>query len=316
MLDESQLSLARNAIVSTERTYSQDWSQDATEWERRGLYLQIARLVNPSDGRFVADIGTGLGHQLIYLGGVNPRGLYIGTERTPLNVAFAQQYLRGLGLEAVSAAMVTELKSSPDRRLYWGQRSLPGLLEMRAQILEVLKHHLFLIDDDIRRPQSLPAILGDEKLDAAILSMPGGSAIRAHEWPFAPGDLTDDESRTRITAATNETRSSFYHFASQAVRDGGKAVLAERVSAPEGANILNEGAGMLRRFIGNYAKYWHFGRIAVANHPGSPDTVPLIAEGMTSHQLQGMGRTTHAFIAELIRNTVDFTEPPRPGVPD
>lgn len=314
MNDREPIEYAEDAVKAAESSYMQGWTVDAERWEQYGLYKQVAEITAPRDGRFTWDAGTGLGHQLIWLAGINPKGLYVGTERTPFNVELARDYWAGKGIDMVTILQTQALHAMPDRRLYWAQRNLAAVAAMRSRIRELLERHILITDDDTRNPQVLPAILGTEKLEAAILSLPGGSSMRAYEWPFHPAQLEEQEERARVVEASDSTRLGFYHYASQAVRDGGKIVIAERAGAA--ANITPElGLGHVAKTMRGYTKYWKAGRVALASHP-IPDNVKLKAtfEGKQydPQDLVKLGYAMHVVIVELLRNTVEFNEPPRP----
>lgn len=305
---------ARDHLAALEGAYITDWEQDANALDADGHYQSIAEIVDPKDGRFVVDIATGLGKQLIWLAVQNPKGLYIGTERTPQNVVAAAAHLEKRKLASV-AIQTQQVELSSSGKLYWKQKNLPGLQASRDEIMQLLQQYVLFVDDDIRNPQSLPVILGGEKLDAAIFSMPGGSAARAWEWPYAAEEIDRDEMHRRVSEATARTRMGFFHYASSAVRDGGKIVIAERMTVPKGGEI-GDGFKALADQIGGLQKYWKVGR-GFHRTMGGERGVPLVAthDGriLSQSALLGIGHSNHIAILELLRTKTDFSEPPLPS---
>ncbi len=315
MKSQEQIDSAERGILGGEEEYLKDWVKDTKRWEALGLYLKVAEFAAPQNGRFTVDIGTGLGMQLVFLAAANERGLYVGTERTPRNVELAKRYLNELGLDAVTMLLTQGLAVDAEDRLFWEQRHLPHLKSIRPQIRAALEQQVLLMDDDIRRPQSLPVVLDGEKVDTAILSLPGGSASRAYEWPFVAEQIDQHEVRRRTVQVSNDTRAGFYHFASQTVRDGGKAIVAERLTSDD-----TDGAGsalaLISQQMGPYAKYWRAGRVAMMKSNELPQQVTLLAthEGrqLGKADLQKYGLQMRLAIIELFRNKKAFDEAPLP----
>ncbi len=313
-----ELSAAEIAAIDAEATYFCAWKKDADEWAKVGLYRKITELADPQDDQLIVDIGTGTGVQLLHLMAQNPRTRYIGTERTPHNVSALYTYWKQEGFEGALAQLHTqEMAVDADGHVYWKQRLPEQLVQMRDQVRAVLTERILVLDDDIRRPESLPVILGNEKIDTAIFSQTGGSPLRPYEWPYKIfRTVAKKEAAKRTREIGNSTRTGFYHFASKTVRDGGRMIVAERASIDPKNNILEESLAMISAQIGSFKKYWKPMRGAEATLD-LPENVELVAgdkNEMTMKSLKEKGRTTHSVVMEFIRTALPFNEPelPRP----
>lgn len=301
-------------FLRAESLYFDDWKKDSEIWMQDGLYARVAEIANPQSGRIVLDMGTGTGMQLVFLAGENPDGLFIGTDRTPANVLLAVNHLRSKGLDAISALTTQELSIDDQQRLYWQQRSVEELRTLSTQVRNVLRQHVLIMDDDMRHPIALPIILDGEKVDTAILSLPGGGPTRAYEWPHAP-NADPAQADARSLAVSNDARSGFYHYASQAVRDGGKAIIVERVvsgvDAADPAGVLT----LIGRHAGVCGKYWNARKVHTRAMPTNFSVelrATLGTEQISHAAIERRSAAMHLAIIELCRNTVPFNEAPRP----
>jgi hypothetical protein len=294
------------SLAGTEDAYSADWIADAQRWQERGLYRTVADFVAPRPGHFVVDIGTGTGLQLMWLMGLEPDGLYLGTDRTPANVQRAAAFLDTEGLPA-AAMKLRSLQQHDDGRVGWEHQRLAELRVTLPVLLRHMRERVVIIDDDIRDPQALQVILGETKIDAAILSLPGGSPARAYEWPYALRLVSAAEERQRIVEVTNDTRMAFFRWAAATVRDGGKVVLAERLSAVPGVPPELAALELVSRFMGETAPCWRPGRVATLPIDGEHHQVQLRASHagntLSVADLEASGRTMMLAIVELFRTS-------------
>jgi hypothetical protein len=222
----------------------------------QGFYNAIADLVDPKDDEVVVDVGTGLGHLLVALTVKNPKSVIIGTERTMRNLSAAFNYLDSLGIaDSLAVLENAELRWTPDQRVFW-HRSLDAFADDRAKIHEILREKIMLIGDDILHSTFLPDILPEPRIDAGILSMPGGAPNRAWLWPMKMERAKDAEIQRRIANISDTTRLAFFHFMSEHVPPGGRIVVAERFGTEHGKDTPQNFATSVRGKMRDLRKYW------------------------------------------------------------
>jgi len=309
---------AYSAIQHQEQGYGRDWQQDSEKLDASGLYHAIAQLVNPQKGEIIVDIGTGRGFQLIALTMAEPESIIIGTERTRVNALEAYQCLVELGLEDYLAVLATsEIEITPERKIFWRQDTEVIRKAMNSVRL-AMKEKIMIIDDNILHPESLPLLLEGQKIDAGILSMPGGSSARALEWPFQAEILDDTALNQRVFDISNQTRYAFYHFMSENVRTDGRVVIAERMLADPSVDPRFAINHLLGKHMKSLTKYWKpmngafieadFTNTTVSLNPAHTEHGP-VPNGVHNEQYR-----RYIGVLRLDRNDVPFEEPalPRP----
>ena len=310
--------MAYDAIQQQEQSYGHDWQQDSENLEASGLYRAIADLVDPKKGEIVVDIGTGRGLQLMALTMKEPDSIIIGTERTRVNAIEAYQFLSDLGLGDYLAVLATsEMDVTSERKIFWKHHT-EAIRNAMHSVRQAMQEKIMIIDDNILHPESLPILLEGKKIDAGILSMPGGSSARTLEWPFQAEMLDSKTSRQRVFDVSNQTRFAFYHFMSEHVRESGRIVVAERMLADPSIDPRMAISHLLGRHMKSLTKYWKpangalleadFANTNVALNPADTEKGPI------QNGVHNESHNRYIGILRLDRTDVPFEEPalPRP----
>lgn len=316
MDDKSHIN-AENVLLENETAYALDWQADSFNALQSGFYAKVSNSIEPKPGEIIVDIGAGLGNQLIDLMVREPKALTIGTERTRENVRMIVEHFRNIGLESACAAVISSsLEQTIDGKVFW-QRICRDREEFRKKCRPLLETKILFLDDDIRYPVLLPTVLGDEKIDTGVLSLPGGSSNRAIEWPFDPTNYTQANNNQRIIEAANATRFAFYHYMAEHVRPGGRIIVAERIVAGKQEKPGDAFFSLIGRHMKDLRKYWNPHRSTAAAMYPQNAAVELRAsdKGMQeySHEdLRKLKREFSVVIGTLERNTTQFSENPLP----
>lgn len=310
---------ARRGLLGQEEQYSLDWMEDAERLADDGLYDTITKMVEPKPDEVIVDIGTGTGLQLLSLGAAEGDAITIGTERTRMNVMMAYSYLSQLGLrDALSVLAASDLRVSADeRQLYWKQE-LHRVAGFVANVRSQLREKIHLLEDNILMPELLTHVLDGRKIDAGILSMPGGSSSRLLEWPYdINSPLTEETKRVRVKEITNRTRYAFYHFMSEHVREGGRIVVAERMLTDPAIAPAHGAQIMIAQHMQSLTQYWQPLKGALLQTEFSNTTVQLGASDprlghMRGDEAKEKGYAPHIAVVRYDRTDVPFNEPPLP----
>ena len=309
---------AMRVIAGQELRYADEWGSDAHSLQNSGLYDAITSFVDPQDGQTIVDIGTGNANQLISLVLRNPRPTYIGTERSRPNVIATYESIQRAGLKNVFTMVATsQLTKTADGKAFW-KFDASFVRDRLEQIREHLKQKVLLIDDNILYPEILPIVLGDQKIDAGILSMPGGSSSRTIEWPFRPDEVRTQADLRRIaTDVTNRTRTAFFRLMSEYVRPEGRIVVAERILLTPESSVRGATRALIGEHMGDLTKYWQpisgtF--LDIELHNTTVELHGLHADGqhVSMKEIQGTDQKAGVVIIRIDRNDVPFNEPPVP----
>ncbi len=307
----------QRTLMDQEERYAQDWRVDADNFMGSNLYGEITGLVEPKNGETTVDVGTGMGYQLIALAEQNGMSNVIGTERTRANVFETYKHMQAYNLARYfSLFSDSELSLTEDGRVYW-KRGSGFTDDIKDRLRSQLEHKILLLDDNILYPQILPAVLPDGKLQAGILSMPGGSSNRALEWPFYPAELDDEQHLDRTTEISDATRKAFYRFMAEYMEPGnGRIVIAERMLSDPSVSQHQAGIGMIGRQMQSLRKYWKpmRGGIVPVDFSGTQvDLKATDAKGKVfdAREKHPSGAISSIVVARFDRTNVPFDEPPQ-----
>lgn len=271
-------------LLLEESRYLFDWKKDARAYAALGLYARITDMIEPKADDVIVDVGLGTGHQLFSLMATRPEATLIGTDRTSMNVYQTYQMLvaDGVGDAFMIVTNGNAVESQPGQ-LHW-EHNRAWLQEHVTNIRELLRTKVLLLQDNILYPQALPAIL-DRPITAAIHSLPGGSAMRAYEWPYTREDMEHIPEVDRITDITQRTRYAFAHYMSQHMVPQGRLVLAERVLVDPEHDPMRSTTENMRYAMGDQQVYWE---------PHSSRFVPLNLQNTSVPLRTAKGESIHA----------------------
>lgn len=291
-----------------ETLYSTAWRDDSLRLARAGYYQHATDMVDPKAEQVIVDIGTGIGLLLMSICARSPKSLMIGTDRTQQNMQTLMQTLNELGFQQSIAVLGDAEWSVVQSQVR--QRLQQEQVARHAALMRQLMHdRVLFVNDDILDPVYLPTILGDTPIDAGVLSLPGGSASRAFEWPFTQEQIEGTERNTRLHNITAHTRRAFYDFMSKHVRPGGRVVASERVDLGPKHTATDVMAVNTRWFMGKNEQYWTPSGLVFADFPYTGAQVPLGAEGeeiLPTTGAESADRKQTIVIMRYERNNVPF----------
>jgi hypothetical protein len=309
------LKTVEQLLLQQESHYIDGWIAESEQWEQIGLYTEIAQMVGPKDGGYYLDVGSGVGHQSVYMTGVNPESNNMGMEGTRFLTALAQKHWSEQGLP-VSGYINGEISLTKDDKIYYERPSIvePQLL---ASLRKAYRENILYVTDNILYPRIVPAVLGNEKLDGATFSMPGVPLSMLFQWPHRITDrLTEKTHPKRLKEVMTQVRMAAYHNVSQWTAPKGRFAITERIAIDSEVD-KSDAVALISDSMGRYGQYWSFtdARITDPIEGNSPLNWGGIVDAQMSvpkEVIESLGAQSHALIVLLTRNTTAFNENPLP----
>jgi len=215
--------------------YADQWLVESEAFAQAYVYHAARDLVPCRDGDTHLDIGSGSSVFLALLSRKNARMALLGVERNNQIVKKSMPVLRAVGVPV---------------QCYDQQKTL-------SDVEEFLRPDgtIRILMDDIRTT-ILTRILGDRHIQSGSFLFPGVSVRVAHEAPYPPEAVEDEEERQRFIEVQRQTGEATMRFLARYLAPGGPLVMAERFFTPKDQQEIAVNDTDIRDQLGTCAPYF------------------------------------------------------------